>query len=282
MPFCRVTDETAHPHGHHCGMAAKSTKKTKPLTDAQIEQRRAAGRQKKTMTPAAIEQRRAAAALSTGPVTEDGKIASSRNGWKTGEYSQIARGELWQELGLGAMARPCKTTCDKYPCSLVNEGVTQPGADCMDKQVFVEAFDVLMHTLQTGNVQFVHGLLASQVAGALEVLQQVRNSILHNGVLIFKPYITKDGKAAVDPRDKDQLLGSLEPNPLLGSFGTLLDKMGISLPELMATPRSVSKLQPDGDDKDPMTRIFETLGEAFGRGVQKKPGNTFNEKGDRI
>ena len=79
----------------------KRSKPKKIASAAQIEQRRNAGRKPKSMTDAAIQQRQDAAELSTGPVTDDGKAASSRNAWKTGEHSYVANAELWNELGIG-------------------------------------------------------------------------------------------------------------------------------------------------------------------------------------
>ena len=68
----------------------------------------APARRKYTMSQKALEQRRAAqpaavqagtlAGKSTGPITEAGKAASCRNGWKHGRYSLANQ----QRFGLGA------------------------------------------------------------------------------------------------------------------------------------------------------------------------------------
>lgn len=230
-------------------------KPKRQLSEAEIEQRRAAGRANaggtKTMTDAALEQRRAAAQLSTGPKTEEGKAASSRNNWKHGLYSQITRAPDWMRLVLASGAKPCRSTCDKFEsCSLVADGLTQPGQNCLDKQVFVEAFDSILATLHSGDVQYSHGLLASQVAGALEVLHKLREEIAENGVMYLLPMTDKDGNHVGDKPIS---------NPALPHYLKLLDVLGINLPELMATPRAVLQRKAEEDAGDAVADLFGRL-----------------------
>jgi len=262
----------------YSNMPLKPTKNRKPLSDAQIEQRRNAAKQKRTMTPAAIEQRQNAAQLSTGPKTEDGKAASSRNNWKHGAHSMVAKSQLWKTHGLNLLAKPCKSTCDKFPCSLVEDGATEPGQDCLDKQVFVQAFDALLGTLQTGDTEYVHGMMASEIANTIELLATMRKSISDNGVVVIKPYITKDGTPIRDPSDANKLLGDLIPNPLLTHVQKYMDTLGINLPELMATPRAVSNLKKDDDDKNEIKDLFTSIGGALKSGLENKTSKTFEHE----
>ena len=213
-----------------------------------------------TMSEKALEQRRAASALSTGPKTDDGKAASSRNAWKHGEYSAI--NNVWQTIGVGITGKPCQSTCPQYPCTLVTEGVTQPGDDCKDKTVFVSAFNGIMDVLTTGDVVHVHGMMAQQAAGVVEVLQLMRDQISSEGVLVKQPIVDKSGK----------IVGyKYLPNPILGLWQKLLNDFGISLPEMMATPRQVAKLTEDDEKENALAKLFaNALSRAGGAGPVRR------------
>ena len=232
------------------------------LSEAEREQRRDAGRQGglaragEPLTEAELQQRRDAAANSTGPKTEEGKARSSRNAWRTGEHSAATKAKVWQELGLGKLARPCKSTCDKYPCSLVEEGLTSPGGDCMDHRVYVEAFDTIITTLQSGDATHAHGLLASVQAGAIDVLMKLRDEVAEKP-LVLLPLVNKDGDVVGEKPIS---------NPLLPHYIKLLGELGINLPELMATPRAVAKQNSDDDAVDAVSALFGRLANVPGIG----------------
>lgn len=205
-----------------------------------------------TMSDAALEQRRANAAKATeasaghhtGPITEEGKTAVSRNAWKHGLYS--AGTLLWREMGYGMRGKPCLTTCLKFPCELVQNGATEPGKDCLDRAVYLEAFDALMDTLHSGDVANAHGLMASQLAQALEVLNQLREEIAAKGVVVWVPMFNKaGGKIGEKP----------EANPALFHYVKMLGELGISLPEMLATPRSVKGVENQEDANSMMAAL---------------------------
>ena len=257
-------------------------KEKQGLSDAQLEQRRQAGRgnagKPKAMAEAEINQRQEAAVLAnenkTGPVTEAGKDAVARNAWKTGEHSKATRAMEWQKFGL--IGKPCTSTCDKYPCSVVDDGLTQPGEDCMDKTVYVEAFDAIMSSLQTRDEQYGHGMMAAQLAQAVETLQTLRNEIAVNGMVIIKPYVNKAGEVI---KDGEKIVGEPMLNPALPQYIKLLDNLGINLPEMMMTPRSVSKLKDLEDGQDAVADLFSRLGRAA---PADKPGRTLPGTATRV
>jgi len=65
-----------------------------------------------TLTESALEARRKNSKKSTGPKTEKGKAASSKNSWKHGLFAQ---GYIQNKV------KPCKSTCPQYPCELVKD-----------------------------------------------------------------------------------------------------------------------------------------------------------------
>jgi hypothetical protein len=219
------------------------------------------GKRPYTMSEAALEARRANAQLSTGPRTEEGKAASSRNAWKTGEHSAIAKSKEWQALMpmWQATGKPCQTTCDKYPCSLVKDGVTQAGGNCMDKTVFVQAFDAIMNSLSTGDAQHAHGMMGMLAASSVDILVAMRDEIATKGVLVMVPVFDKNGKKS---GDKPIL------NPAIPHYTKLLAELGINLPELMLTPRATSKL---GEVEDTENAFATMLGNALQRAGQGGP-----------
>jgi hypothetical protein len=268
-------------------MTDNSAPQKRPLSAAQIEQRRAAGRSGKgkkksqyTMSDAALAQRQEAAEKSTGPVTEDGKAASSRNAWKAGMYSR-AGGLIKQNWAVGAFAKPCRTTCQYHPenasgpplhpCTLVLEGHTKAGGDCLDKTVYVQAFDSILQTLTEGKADAMHGILAAEAAGALEVLQRLREEIADSGFVIWVEAIDKDGKVVLGPDGKPAGKRPY-PNPALPHYIKMLDTLGINLPELLATPRAIKNV---GEQEEGQNALASLLGHALGNVANGRRGRTF-------
>lgn len=227
-------------------------------------------KRKYTMSEKALEQRRAAAQLSTGPRTEAGKAVSCKNAWKTGEFSAVHKAQFATGLGYVPfhMGRPCKTTCPKhpdndptYPCQFVEEGVVVAGGDCLDKAAYVQAFDALMAAMQDGELGQMHGLLASQLSGAVQLLSDMRDSIHENGFVTPVYSIDKDGNVVLDPRNQEPMIMQFKPNPIVSQYIKLLDSLGIDFAALMATPKAQQAVQ---DNEDGKQAAQELLGQVLG------------------
>lgn len=222
-----------------------------------------------TMSEEALAQRRAAARNSTGPTSDEGKAISSRNAWKHGAYSPAANINLQLVAGQPVIfGRPCLSTCPKHPdqkpavpCSLVTGGHTQAGGDCLDKEVYVRVFDALMQSLQTGQLDGMESILAANMAGAMEVLQMLRMEIVTHGVVRSLPAFNADGQVVL--HDGQLVPAKLIANPALAHYILMLDKLGISLTELLATPKSKHNAKTDDEKAD---ALQEFLGAALGHG----------------
>lgn len=220
-----------------------------------------------TMSERALEQRRRAAKRSTGPRSDEGKARVSRNAWVHGEYSEANRRGLLNGMLFG---KPCKTSCPihpdnpdhapEHPCSLVLEGHTSAGGDCLDKTVYVDAFNAIIRGMQEGDFEQVNAMAAAQTAGAIETLHQIKQEIENNGPAIEQDIFDKEGKP----------VGSkMLANPVLPFYVKMLDALGINLGEMMATPKARDKLVDSEDPDDPVLQMFQALAQASGDGRNK-------------
>lgn len=259
----------------------------KPLTEAEIAQRRAAASKprprSKPLSEAELAQRRSASeasrGLQTGPTTTEGKAIASRNSWIHGRYSAVNRAAfatVRESLNLKAFGKPCRTTCPvhpdnpdrrEHPCSLVTQGLTQAGGDCLDKTVYAQAFDAIIQAVESGEMGGMNATLAAELAANLNVIQQVRKEIAEKGIVMFSPMVDKDGVVVLDPETGKPAIGKVHQNPAVFMLIRLTEALGISLPEMMATPRAREKLREADEGADAMQTF---LGAIAGRFAQAK------------
>jgi hypothetical protein len=199
---------------------------------------------KRELSPAELQQRRDAAARSTGPRTEEGKARSSRNAWKHGLSSastQLSFGQAGAASMAALFGKPCLTTCPlhpdnpdapEHPCSLVLNGLTRAGGNCLDKTVYVHALAALADALESGEMSGVHAMLAAEGGKVMQLLHELMQAITTNGLLIAIPMVTKEGK---------EVIADFKPNPMIPAYIKLLADFGISLPEMLATPQARSR-----------------------------------------
>ncbi len=225
---------------------------------------------KRQLTAAELQQRRDAAQKSTGPRTEEGKARSSRNAWKHGLNSAVHRAHFDNGLQslIGAVGKPCQTTCPKYPCALVEEGLTRAGGSCLDKQVYVQAFGSIIDTIQSGSMEGVGALMASEISAMLQMLHDLRAQIAEQGLVIGVPMTTVDGDV-ITRKDGTEVMGKYIANPGYAMVLKTLETLGISMPELLATPQAKARAKVEGEKVDAMQTM---LGGIFQRAnAARKP-----------
>lgn len=261
---------------------------------APTKTRKKPGRKKGApLTERELAARRANTKLSTGPRTDAGKAISSRNAWKNGATSAIAKQSF--RNGANSVAqlfgKPCLRTCPMHPdnpdrdpatplCSLVLDGVTNVGGNCLDKSVYLHAFNSLMDAMAEGSLDGMHAVLASEGAGMLQILSDLRTTIARDGLMVKIPMVDKNGNALRD-EDGSLLYGDYRANPLLGALTTMMDKLGISLPEMLATPQSRARAK-QGEDigkgvQGLLGSIMQRAGAPQGNGLPALP----HEEGDK-
>ena len=226
---------------------------------------------KRQLTDRELAQRRAAAQNSTGPQTDEGKARSSKNAWKHGLNSAVHRAHFDNGMGalIGATAKPCLSTCPKFPCGLVDDGLTQPGGNCLDKQVYVQAFAAVIDAVENKSMTGVGAMMASEIASTLQMLHDLKTQVTSLGPMIGIPMLNADGEV-VTRADGSEVMAKWVPNPGWGVVLKTLEVLGISLPEALATPQAQSRAKVETDNADAMQ---QALGGIFQRaGIAKRPG----------
>lgn len=231
---------------------------------------RVGGKRKGTPVSARmVESARANAQKSTGPKTPQGKAASSRNAWKHGGNSAI---NGFFEAGKASVmrhtCRPCKTTCAAHPnnpnrseheCGFVVRGETKAGGNCMDQRIYVNAFQAIIAAVQDGEMDGMHGLMASQQAMLVDVLHRLIEDVQANDIIRRVPAIDRDGKIITGDNGKPVIVKE-SVNPALDQANKILATMGINLPELLATPAAQAKAKTEETTADSMQTIVAGIG----------------------
>ena len=232
-------------------------------------------RQKRQLSEAELAQRRAAAKKSTGPRTEEGKARSSRNAWKHGVSSAVHKAHFGNGLNalLGTMGKPCQTTCpihpdnpdlgDQAPCSLVTEGLTRAGGNCMERKVYVDAFAAIMDAIENQAMDGVNAMMASEIASTLHMLHDLKAQVTELGPMIGIPMINDDGEV-ITRKDGSEVMGKYVANPGWPIVLKTLEVLKIDLSELLTTPKSKAQAKVDDEKVDAMQTL---LGGIFQRGA---------------
>lgn len=225
------------------------------------------------MSALALAKRREASKHSTGPRTEEGKAISSRNAYKHGQ-SSLAPQHILNDWRVGAFAKPCLTTCDYHPdnkscrspCHLVEEGLTGVGGDCLDKTVFVSAFDAILKSID-GDVEGLNSIMSAEMAGAIELLRNLREEISNKGLVHGVPMINKEGEPVLNPTTGEMVIGKYIGNAAIPQYVKLLGELGLSLPEMMVTPKARQSVVDESDKENALALL---LGGAFNRVVSPR------------
>lgn len=204
------------------------------------------------MSPAAQLAREQNAQKSTGPKTEEGKAASSRNAWKHGQHARK------RMLGFG---KPCKSNCPSYPCALVEDGAVEPGQDCQDKEYFATTLNAIQKALADGDLTDLKNIASLQLGGTLQVIEELQASILEYGVYMKSEKLGKGG---------DVLGYELKPNPSLLPLSNLLKAAGLTLPDFMITPAALERKRSNDDAVDSVADLFRTAAEGLANDRKKK------------
>lgn len=171
-------------------------------------------RRKYTLSEAALEQRRQAAQQ-----PKPGMLGV-RNNWKHGLYARDFANRL----------KPCKSSCPNYPCSMVKEGLTAPGGDCLDKAELMQFFRAVHTAITTKNTDDFNGYSALLIANSMKILQDMQEAILQDGTVLKREKRTKEG-----------LQIEYVMHPALQALPKLIADLGMHPHEFMITPKAIAK-----------------------------------------
>ncbi len=189
-----------------------------------------------TMSEAA---RRARQDNAKSPNKSDG-MRGNQNAYKHGEYAQGMVRQIF---------RPCKSTCEHYPCAIVEEGQTEPGEFCLDKIQFIRNLQAVQKAMRDGKLDDFKDLAAVHIAGAYEVVGKLLEDILIDGTLVKSEKFDGFGR----------LLGhELKNHPSLLPLSKMIESLRLTPQDFMITPLIVKKTQTD-------EKTAETLATAMGR-----------------
>jgi hypothetical protein len=205
-----------------------------------------------TMSPEAIDQRKKAA---KSPAKSEA-MKGNRNGWKTGKYAQGF---------VQKFVRPCLSTCPHYPCSLVNDGDTEPGGVCLDKAQIIDTFSAIMKSLSEKNNPERHKdlqeIMALKVGSAMQIADLLMESILRDGPIVKSEVWDKDGN----------VMGfKIVSHPSLFMLPKMLADLNLSLGDLNVTPRAQAKT----DDDEKTNKTLATILGGVASKLQDNGGKT--------
>jgi len=196
-------------------------------------------KRKYTMSEAALRQRREAARQ-----PKPG-MKGIRNNYKHGLYAKNFANKI----------KPCKSTCQHYPCELVSDGHTRPGGDCLDKVELLQAFRAIHDAVRKKELAGFQEIAALQVSNNLRIIEMLQEDILRDGTIVRRETPTREG-----------LKVEYVPHPSLQVLPKLIADLGITPAELLITPRAMKKADADEEGAKTLAEMMAGIGRNLQRG----------------
>ncbi len=191
-------------------------------------------RRRYTMSEAALEQRRKAA-LQPQP-----NNAGNRNGWRHGRYAS----------NFLARIKPCLSTCPNYPCSLVEDGRTAPGKDCLDAEEMLNIVRAVHSALKDPESQEgLQEISASVIGNNIRILEMLQEDIFRDGTILKSVKTTDKGSHT-----------EYKLHPAFNALPKMIQDMGFSLDSFALTPKVKKQLGTDEEAARSITDMFKAVG----------------------
>lgn len=206
---------------------------------------------KYTMSVSATEARR-----------KGGKASAKKypnKNWKHGKYSRSF---------ITGKVRPCKTTCNDYPCVLIDDGSTTPGEACLDKAAVLETYTAIEKSIKDAKCSDdFRELAALTIAQSKYVLDMLLEDIIRDGTIVKSERFNAAG----------EVIGfEAKSHPSLLVVPKLIAELGMTPQEMMITPRQIAK---QGSEETGITTIADLMGD-IGNKIKKAKERSEQEEND--
>jgi hypothetical protein len=188
-----------------------------------------------TLSEAALQQRRDAAHQPKPGM--NGK----RNAWKHGRYAK----------NMLTRIKPCLSTCDKYPCRLVEDGATEPGGDCLDAGEMLNIIRAVHQVMSDpkASEDFLE-ISAANIGNSIRILEMLQEDILRDGTLIKSQKFDKAGTCYQE---------ELRLHPSLYALPKMIRDLGMTPEQFLITPKAQAK---NTNEEEAVKTISDLMREA--------------------
>lgn len=209
-----------------------------------------------TMTEEAYKQRvEAAKAPHPG-------LAGNRHAWKHGRYAKTMLTRI----------KPCLRSCTRYPCTLVKEGATKFGGDCLDAAELLHIIRSVHRVLANPeeNEDFKE-IAAVNIGNSIRVLEMLQEDILRDGTMIRSKKFDKNGACYQE---------EIKLHPSLYAIPKMIADLGLTPDQFMITPKSQARNQNEEDAVKSISDLMKSAGEQLAAARQKKADKDGTDESD--
>ena len=186
-----------------------------------------------TMTPAALEVRR-----------KGGKARAAKfpaPNWKHGKYAQSF---------IVKAIRPCKSTCNDYPCKLIDDGSTKPGEPCLDKSAVISMYSALNDAIKNKKYDEFNEIASLTIAQSIHTLHMLLEDVIRDGTTLAREKYNSEGKVVGH---------DFVTHPALLVLLKMIVDLGMTPPEFMATPRAIAKKGSEEEGAESLAQFLSKI-----------------------
>lgn len=172
--------------------------------------------------------------------------------WKHGKYA----------TSFATSMRPCKTSCNKYPCAIIKEGAVEPGEPCLDVAEIVQTAKAIYDAIENKKFDDFNGIANLNIARSLHILKMLQEDVVRDGPTINRKRYDKDGNL---------ISTEYVHHPALNVLPKLIADLAMTPQDFMLTPRAIAKQEDDVEGVKSFAGIMAKLGTAINK--QSPVGN---------
>ena len=226
----RLNTQPQNTVGTRCSVSSSSN--TQPDDDVGIPWRYRVKRHY-TMTQAALEVRR-----------KGGKARAAKfpaPNWKHGKYAQSF---------IVKAIRPCKSTCNDYPCKLIDDGSTKPGEPCLDKSAVISMYSALNDAIKNKKYDEFNEIASLTIAQSIHTLHMLLEDVIRDGTTLTREKHNSEG----------EVIGhDFVTHPALLALPKMIADLGMTPQEFMATPRAIAKQGSEEEGAESLAQFLSKI-----------------------